>query len=103
MTPRTTRPTYTLKLDFEDAQTGRTITGGTLVNTNDVPKITPDGTYEISTGTIKQDDAKNTEVNTLRVAVPYTFGNGATVWAKDLQLSEGAVALLLTMRTAVPN
>ena len=86
------KTTYTLKLDFEDAQTGRTITGGTLVNTNDVPKITPDGTYEISTGTIKLDDAKNTEVNTLRVAVPYTFGNGATVWAKDLQLSEGAVA-----------
>ena len=90
--PEDNKTTYTLKLDFEDAQTGRTITGGTLVNTNDVPKITPDGTYKISTGTIKLDNADNTEVKTLRVAVPYTFGNGATVWAKDLQLSEGAVA-----------
>ena len=90
--PEDNKTTYTLKLDFEDAQTERNLSSATLVNTNDVPKITPDGTYEISTGTIKLDDAKNTEVNTLRVAVPYTFGNGATVWAKDLQLSEGAVA-----------
>ncbi len=88
------KTTYTLKMEYEDANTGRTITGGTLVNTNDVPKITPDGTYKISTGTIKLDDAKNTEVKTLRVAVPYTFGNDGNtkVYAKDLELSEGAVA-----------
>ena len=82
--------TYTLKLDFEDAQTERTLSSATLVNTNDVPKITPDGTYGVTAGTGKLADG--TEVKTLRVAVPYTFRNGATVWAKDLQLSEGAVA-----------
>ena len=88
--PEDNKTTYTLKLDFEDAKTERTITGATLVNTNDVPKITPDGTYGVTAGTGKLADG--TEVKTLRVAVPYTFTDGATVWAKDLQLSEGAVA-----------
>ena len=86
------KTTYTLKLDFEPAQTERTITSATLVDTDDVPKITPDGTYGVTPGTIKLDDAKNTEVKTLRVAVPYTFGDGDIVYAKELTLSEGAVA-----------
>ena len=78
------KTTYTLKLDFEPAQTERTITSATLVDTDDVPKITPDGTYGVTPGTIKLDDAKNTEVKTLRVAVPYTFGDGDIVYAKEL-------------------
>ena len=103
--PEDNKTTYTLKLDFEPAQTGRTITGGTLVNTNDVPKITPDGTYKISTGTIKLDNADNTEVKTLRVAVPYTFGkDGKTeVYAKGLTLSEGAVAFTVHSRNSAPE
>ena len=103
--PEDNKTTYTLKVEYEDAQTGRTITGGTLVNTNDVPKITPDGTYKISTGTIKLDDTKNTEVKTLRVAVPYTFGNDGNtkVYAKDLELSEGAVAFTVHSQNSAPK
>ena len=88
--PEDNKTTYTLKLDFEPAQTDRILSSATLVNTNDVPKITPDGTYNTTVGTGKLADG--TEVKTLRVAVPYTFTNGTTVWAKDLGLSEGAVA-----------
>ena len=82
--------TYTLKLDFEPAQTDRILSSATLVNTNDVPKITPDGTYGVTAGTGKLADG--TEVKTLRVAVPYTFDENKAVYAKDLGLSEGAVA-----------
>ena len=84
------KTTYTLKLDFEPAQTDRILSSATLVNTNDVPKITPDGTYGVTAGTGKLADG--TEVKTLRVAVPYTFDEDNVVYAKDLGLSEGAVA-----------
>ncbi len=88
--PEDNKTTYTLKLDFEDAKTERTLSSATLVNTNDVPKITADGTYDAVVGSAKNTAGET--VKTLRVSVPFTFDDTKDVYAYDLGLSEGAIA-----------
>ena len=88
------KATYTLTIKYEDPQYERELTSATLVDTNNVAEIKEDNTYNTVLGTAKM--GKET-VNTLRVNVPYTFGDDGNwnVYASDLKLSEGAVAFVV--------
>ena len=91
-----TKKTYTLKLDFDPARTGRTLTSAELVGTNNVAEKTNDNTYGAVPGTAKMGTKT---VETIRVTVPYSYGKtGDTASTKttfySLELSEGAVAYI---------
>ena len=88
-----TKKTYTLKLDFDPARTGRTLTSAELVGTNNVAEKTNDNTYGAVPGTAKM----GTEtVETIRVSVPYSYGKTSTPTTTfySLELSDGAVAYI---------
>ena len=92
-----TKKTYTLKLDFDDARTGRTLTSAELVGTNNVAEKTNDNTYSAVVTTAKMN---GDDVDALRVSVPYSYGktidttnaSSNTVFS-SIKVSEGAVAL----------
>ena len=92
-----TKKTYTLKLDFDPARTGRTLTSAELVGTTNVAEKTNDNTYAAVVTTAKMN---GDDVDALRVSVPYSYGktidttnaSSNTVFS-SIKVSEGAVAL----------
>ena len=85
--------TYTLTLKYEAAKTGRTISSAEMTSENNVADITADNTYAVTVGTTAPSD--NTQaVNSLRVAVPFSFTNDTTVYLSALTLSDGAKAYI---------
>ena len=90
-----TKATYTLKLDFDPARTGRTLTSAELVGTTNVAEKTNDNTYSAVVTTAKMN---GDDVDALRVSVPYSYGKTSdtaknnTVFS-SIEVSEGAVAL----------
>ena len=88
---QTVKNTYTIKLAYEAAKTGRTISSAEATSENTVSKMSDDNTYSVTVGTMTN-SVDNKSVRTLRVNVPYSFTDDANVYLSELTMSEGAVA-----------
>ncbi len=91
----TVQRTYTIKIETETAEGGRTIESLNFSSEEKEKDITADNTFSAKLGTAKLDDGSTTgtTVNTIEVTVPYSWEDivtNKTVYLYQLAMSTGA-------------